>query len=194
MSVSKLLELGSNMTQAMILWRHGIKKTISAFEEIEFQPSCPLAHSGECATRGDGWNSGYSQLEIMLCASRWQQQRQHHLTETRETDLYDIVIEKLKLMNWRFLKKGTIKNNFLQVIWLTVNTMAGRGVCRLVWIMARNLGRCPSRAAANTNLRKTKAKQFPTSNVQFPASNVPDSRMVEASVLLRREALRKISN
>ena len=56
-----------------------------------------------------------------------------------------------------------VTNNFLKVLQisykLTVKTMAGRGVCRLVWIMARNLGRCPSRAEANTNLRKTKTNK-----------------------------------
>lgn len=43
------------------------------------------------------------------------------------------------------------------------------------------------------NKNKTKQVNFQFTfsiSVQFPASNVPDSRMVEASVLLRREKFR----
>ena len=69
MSVSKLLELGSNIIHAMTLCIMGLKKTMrqSGSALTEFQPFCLLAHSH--ATRGEGSNSGHRQREIMLCDS-----------------------------------------------------------------------------------------------------------------------------
>ena len=54
------------------------------------------------------------------------------------------------------INRGTYSRSVRE---LTENINPGRGVRLLVWIMARNRGRWPSRAAANVNLRKNNLKK-----------------------------------
>lgn len=70
-----------------------------------------------------------------------------------------IIIFKMHMwtiLSWKNPPRGTYSRSISE---LTENISPGRGVRLLVWIMARNRGRWPSRAAANVNLRKNNLKK-----------------------------------
>lgn len=71
-----------------------------------------------------------------------------------------IIIFKMHMwtiLSWKNPPRGTYSRSISE---LTENINPGRGVRLLVWIMARNRGRWPSRAAANVNLRKNNWKRL----------------------------------